>query len=53
MGGAGTGFGGTAPRVRGADRAPWLLMVAAGALLAMAGAVGLRRSRRTGPQPSR
>ncbi len=53
MGGAGTGFGGTAPRVLGADPAPWLLTLAAGALLAMAGAAGLRRSRRTGPQPSR
>jgi hypothetical protein len=52
MGGAGTGFGGTAPRVPGAGSAPWLLTLAAGALLAVAGAAGLRRSRRTGPQPS-
>ena len=39
-GGAGTGFGGTAPRVP--SPLPWLLVVAAGFLLAMASALGLR-----------
>jgi hypothetical protein len=46
MGGVSTGFGGTAPRPP-ADPAPWLLTIVAGALLTMAGSVGLRRSRRT------
>jgi hypothetical protein len=45
-GGADTGFGGTAPRPP-ADPAPWLLTIAAGALLTLAGCAGLRRSRRT------
>ena len=45
MGGASTGFGGTAPRPP-ADPAPWLLTITAGALLTAAGVVGLRRSRR-------
>lgn len=45
-GGADTGFGGTAPRPPG-DPAPWLLMIATGALLATAGLAGLRRPRRT------
>jgi hypothetical protein len=44
-GGADTGFGGTAPRPP-ADPAPWLLTIAAGALLTAAGCAGLRRSRR-------
>ena len=44
-GGAATGFGGTAPRP-GPGLSPWLGTVAGGALLALAGAVGLRRSRR-------
>ena len=44
-GGADTGFGGTAPRLP-ADPAPWLLMIAAGALLSSAGLAGLFRSRR-------
>jgi len=44
-GGASAGFGGTAPRLP-ADPAPWLLMIAAGALLTAAGFAGLRRSRR-------
>jgi hypothetical protein len=46
MGGVTAGFGGTAPRLP-ADPAPWLLMIAAGALLSSAGLAGLRRSRRT------
>jgi len=45
MGGADTGFGGTAPRPP-ADPTPWLLTIAAGSLLAAAGLVGLRRPRR-------
>jgi len=45
MGGADTGFGGTAPRPP-ADPAPWLLTIAAGSLLAAAGLAGLRRPRR-------
>jgi Domain of unknown function (DUF4397) len=45
MGGVNTGFGGTAPRPP-ADPAPWLLMIAAGSLLAVAGLAGLRRPRR-------
>ncbi len=44
-GGAEAGFGGTAPRPP-ADPAPWLLTIAAGALLTVAGLAGLRRSRR-------
>jgi Domain of unknown function (DUF4397) len=44
MGGVSTGLGGTAPRPP-ADPAPWLLTIAAGALLAAAGLVGLRRPR--------
>jgi Domain of unknown function (DUF4397) len=44
-GGADTGFGGTAPRPP-ASPAPWLLTMAIGALLAVTGFVGLRRSRR-------
>ena len=45
-GGANTGFGGTAPHPP-ASPAPWLLIIAAGALLTAAGFVGLRRPRRT------
>ena len=41
-GAASAGFGGTAPRPP-ADLAPWLAVIAAGALLAMAGLVRLRR----------
>jgi len=41
-GGASTGFGGTAPRPL-ADPAPWLLVIAAGSLLAAVGLAGLRR----------
>jgi hypothetical protein len=44
-GGAAAGFGGTAPRLPG-DPAPWLLTIAAGALLTSAGFAGLRRGRR-------
>ena len=46
-GGAAAGFGGTAPRLPG-DPVPWLLTIAAGALLAAAGFAGLIRPRRTG-----
>jgi LPXTG-motif cell wall-anchored protein len=46
-GGAGTGLGGTAPRDTAPDSAPWLATLAAGLLLSLAGAVVLRRSRRT------
>jgi hypothetical protein len=45
-GGANTGFGGTAPRLPGSP-APWLLTIAVGALLTIAGFASLRRSRRT------
>lgn len=44
-GGPNTGLGGVAPRPP-ADPAPWLLIIAAGSLLAVAGVSGLRRSRR-------
>ena len=44
-GGVTAGFGGTAPRLPG-DPAPWLLTIAAGALLTSAGFAGLRRGRR-------
>lgn len=47
MGGVNTGFGGTAPR-QPSDPAPWLLLIAAGTPLAIAGLLGLRRSRRAG-----
>lgn len=40
-GGVSAGFGGTAPRP--ADPAPWLVLIAAGALLATAGLIRLRR----------
>ena len=46
MGGVDTGLGGTAPRLP-ANPAPWLLTIAAGALLTGAGLAGLRRRRRT------
>ena len=48
VGGANTGFGGTAPHPP-ASPAPWLLIIAAGALLTAAGFAGLRRPRRTAP----
>ena len=44
-GGAGTGLGGTAVRPA-ASLTPWLLTVAAGALLVAAGTIGIGRSRR-------
>jgi Domain of unknown function (DUF4397) len=47
MGGVNTGFGGTAPRPP-SDPAPWLLLIAAGTSLTVAGLLGLRRSRRIG-----
>jgi uncharacterized protein DUF4397 len=46
-GGAATGLGGTAPGPPAPSLAPWLATLAAGLLLAVAGAFGLRRSRRT------
>ena len=47
-GGAATGFGGTAPGAGGGPGlAPWLGTLAGGVLLALAGTVGLRRSRHT------
>ena len=45
-GGANTGFGGTAPHPP-ASPAPWLLMIAFGALLTGVGFTGQRRTRRT------
>ena len=45
MGGVSTGFGGTAPR-QPSDPAPWLLLIAAGTLLTVAGLARLGRSRR-------
>ncbi len=47
-GGAAAGFGGTAPRLP-ANPAPWLLTIAAGALLTSGGFAGLLRSRRGRP----
>lgn len=44
-GGAQTGFGGTAPHGPGSP-VPWLAVIAAGALLAAGGALGLHRGRR-------
>jgi hypothetical protein len=41
LGGAATGFGGTAPRVPSA--LPWLSLIGAGALIAAAGGIALRR----------
>jgi hypothetical protein len=49
-GGARTGLGGTAPRPP-ADRAPWLLTIGAGALLAVSGLAALRRWRRLAASP--
>jgi hypothetical protein len=46
VGGANTGFGGTAPHPP-ASPAPWLLIIAAGMLLTAAGFTALRRPRRT------
>jgi hypothetical protein len=45
-GGAATGMGGTAPGAGGTGLAPWLATLAGGVLLAAAGGIGLRRSRR-------
>jgi hypothetical protein len=39
-GGADTGFGGTAPRVT--SPLPWLLVIAAGLVIALGGGLGLR-----------
>jgi hypothetical protein len=47
MNGVNTGFGGTAPR-QPSDPATWLLLIAAGTPLTVAGLLGLRRSRRAG-----
>jgi hypothetical protein len=44
VGGVGTGFGGTAPHGPGSPL-PWLALIAAGALVTLAGGVRLRRSR--------
>jgi len=44
IGGAATGFGGTAPRP--ASPAPWLATIAGGMLVAAAGVIRLRRARR-------
>ncbi|MBV9094276.1 MAG: DUF4397 domain-containing protein [Streptosporangiaceae bacterium] len=46
-GAAATGLGGTAPRPPG-SQVPWLVVIAVGALLALAGALGLRRPLRPG-----
>jgi hypothetical protein len=46
VGGAGTGFGGTAPHGPGSPL-PWLAVIGAGALLALAGGVRLRRNVRS------
>jgi Domain of unknown function (DUF4397) len=48
-GGAETGFGGTAPHGPGSPL-PWLELIAGGSVLAMAGGLGLRRSRRGAAQ---
>ena len=45
-GGAATGMGGTAPPAGGMGPLPWLATLAGGMLLAVAGGIGLRRSRR-------
>lgn len=44
-GGAATGFGGMARGVTGPDVTPWLVTLIAGAVLALAGSIGLRRAR--------
>jgi hypothetical protein len=49
-GGAEAGFGGTAARAAG-NPAPWLLVIAMGALLAAVGLAGLTRPRRPGLVP--
>ena len=46
-GGAATGLGGTAPGAPAPSLVPWLVTLAAGLLLAVAGTFGLHRSRRT------
>ncbi len=54
VGGAQTGFGGTAPHGPSAPL-PWLSAIACGAVLAAGGGLGLRRSRRRdrpGPRPA-
>ena len=48
-GGVDAGYGGTAA-IPPADRAPWLLLTAAGTLLAAAGCAGLRRKAPAGPR---
>ena len=45
VGGAQTGFGGTAPHAPGSPL-PWLEVIAGGSVLALIGGLGLRRSRR-------
>jgi hypothetical protein len=45
VGGAATGFGGTAPRAPGSDPMPWLVSMAGGGLLVAAGVIRLRRIR--------
>jgi Domain of unknown function (DUF4397) len=47
MGGAGTGFGGTAP-APGAPQWPWLLALAGGGALLLAGAARIRRAHQPG-----
>jgi len=51
MGGAATGFGGTAPGRTAPHLTPWLATLVGGLLLVTAGVFGLRRSRRISPVP--
>jgi hypothetical protein len=51
-GGVATGFGGTAPRLPGSPL-PWLVGIAAGMLLIVAGGLGLRRNELRRNQPRR
>lgn len=50
-GGIAAGLGGTAPRAPGSSPMPWLAAMAAGGLLAAAGAIRSRRSRAARPVP--
>jgi hypothetical protein len=50
-GGVETGLGGTAPNPA-SPAAPWLATASAGALLALAGLIAIRRTRRRAPQPA-
>ena len=50
-GGVDTGLGGTAPNPA-SEATPWLAMASAGGLIALAGGIAMRRTRRRAPQPA-